>query len=692
MTARVGRILVPRDIPLANGRLLVTFDAQYHIRDIYYPRIGGENHTAGHPFRFGVWADGRFSWIHDDIWTRALDYEDDTLVSAVRLACPSMGLAMECRDAVDFHETIYVRRVLLTNLQDHPREVRLFFHHDFHISDFEIGDTAYYHPRLEAVIHYKGPRYFLVNVRTADGRGMTDYATGIKEAEGKEGTWRDAEDDGLLSKNPIAQGSVDSTIAISVQAEPNTPVELYYWICAGESYQEVTLLNQIIQQKEPQTLIDRTAAYWSLWVNKSSFDFDNLPGEVVRQFKRSLLIIRTQIDAGGAIIAANDTDNQQFNRDTYSYMWPRDGALVAHSLDLAGMMVPATAFFSFCQPLITREGYFLHKYNPDGSTGSSWHPWIYDGNPVIPIQEDETALVLWALWKHFDRYGDVENIKPLYRSLIVRAGDFMAGYVDHSTGLPLPSYDLWEERWGVHAWTVGAVFGGLMAASNFAAAFGETSHARRYRDAANRIRRSVEEHFWRPEVNRYVRTLRQGSTGQLEVDDTLDASILGLVFFGMFPATDARIAQTVDQLRARLGVSTPVGGLARYENDPYHRADAGDAQVPGNPWFICTLWIAQYLIARAASLDDLQEPLEILQWAARHALPSGVLAEQLEPHSGAPLSVAPLTWSHSAYVTTVLEWLDRKADLAVCPACGRPMFMKEHAKMVGDRAHKIIAV
>ncbi|MGC8667053.1 MAG: glycoside hydrolase family 15 protein [Chthonomonadales bacterium] len=681
---------MPRDIPLANGRLLVTFDAQYHIRDLYFPRIGGENHTAGHPFRFGVWTEGRFSWVHDDTWTRALDYEDDTLVSCVRLTSTSLGIALDCRDAVDFHETIYVRHVRIHNLADHPREVRLFFHHDFHISDFEIGDTAYYHPRLGVVIHYKGPRYFLINIRTADGRGIGDYATGIKESEGKEGTWRDAEGDGVLSKNPIAQGSVDSTVAVSALVQPGRPTDLFYWICVGESYQEVTLLNQLILDKGPQTLLDRTAAYWSLWVNKSSFDFDGLPAEVVRQFKRSLLIIRTQIDAGGAIIAANDTDNQQFNRDTYSYMWPRDGALVAHSLDLAEMIVPASAFYRFCQPLITREGYFLHKYNPDGSTGSSWHPWIQDGEPVIPIQEDETALVIWALWKHFDRYGDVENIKPLYRSVIIRAGDFMAGYVDHATGLPLPSYDLWEERWGVHAWTAGAVYGGLMAAANFAAAFGEAGHARKYREAAQRIRRAVETLLWRPEAGRFVRTLQKHPSGTFEADYTLDASVLGLVFFGMIPASDARVEQTVAQLRARLTVPTPVGGLARYENDPYHRIDAGDGQIPGNPWFLCTLWVAQYQIARAASLDDLGEPLQVLEWAARRALASGVLAEQLHPYTGAPLSVAPLTWSHSAYVTTVLEWLDRKADLAACPTCGRPLFTKEHARMVGHRAHKSI--
>ncbi len=48
------------------------------------------------------------------------------------------------------------------------------------------------------------------------------------------------------------------------------------------------------------------------------------------------MILRTNIDANGAIIAANDSDIQHFARDTYSYMWPRDAALTAHALDRAG--------------------------------------------------------------------------------------------------------------------------------------------------------------------------------------------------------------------------------------------------------------------------------------------------------------------------------------------------------------------
>ena len=57
------RRCMPRDIPIGNGSLLITFDKDYCIRDIYFPNIGMENHTEGHPFRFGVWVDGCFSWM-----------------------------------------------------------------------------------------------------------------------------------------------------------------------------------------------------------------------------------------------------------------------------------------------------------------------------------------------------------------------------------------------------------------------------------------------------------------------------------------------------------------------------------------------------------------------------------------------------------------------------------------------------
>src|SRR6187401_178884 len=113
---------MPRDLPVGNGNLLVNFDLDYRIRDIYFPRIGQENHTRGDHFGFGVWADGQFSWVGVE-WERALAYGDDTLVTDVRLKHPGLGLELLCRDAVDMQVDVYLRRVEVKDLSGRARDV-----------------------------------------------------------------------------------------------------------------------------------------------------------------------------------------------------------------------------------------------------------------------------------------------------------------------------------------------------------------------------------------------------------------------------------------------------------------------------------------------------------------------------------------------------------------------------------------
>ena len=109
-----------------------------------------------------------------------------------------------------------------------------------------------------------------------------------------------------------------------------------------------------------------TINYWLSWVNKNpSSEYGTTSPRIQEQLKQSLLIMRTQIDNRGAIIAANDSDIMKFNKDTYTYMWPRDGAWVAIAYDRAGYSSVSQRFFRFCAKGISQEGYLLHKYNPD---------------------------------------------------------------------------------------------------------------------------------------------------------------------------------------------------------------------------------------------------------------------------------------------------------------------------------------
>lgn len=662
---------MPRDIPVGNGSLLIGFDKNYYIRDLYFPFVGKENHVQGNECKFGVWADGQFAWMHDG-WEKELNYLDDTMVTEVTLTHRTLGLQLICNDAVDFYENIYLRKITVKNLFDKPRDVRVFFHHGFNISESDVGDTALFDPKIGCLLHYKSDRFFLMNFYNDDHFGVDNYAIG-KKGGGLEGTWRDAED-GELEMHAIAQGSVDSTIGMFLSIPPKGTDDFYYWIIAGKTYGECANNNSFIRQYNPDRVLKRITDYWKLWIEKEKINFDNLPAPIVRLFKRSLITIRSQIDNNGAIIAANDSDITFEGRDTYSYMWPRDGALVAYAMDLAGYGAVTRRFFEFCARVIKDNGYLLHKYNPNGTLASSWHPWVKDGHTQLPIQEDETALVVWSLWKHYEKYHDVEFIQPLYGPLVIRTADFMCHFRNEKTGLPHPSYDLWEERHGILTFTTAAVIAGLKAASNFARLFGETDKAQKYSETADTMKSGMDRYLYSNEQKRFVRMANQKADGSFEYDMTVDASMYGIFAFGAYDPMDEKVISTMKAIKDRLWCKTEVGGVARYENDYYHQISKDTGNVPGNPWFICTMWLAQYQIAKAKTKTELSEALSTLEWVASRSLKSGILAEQVHPYSNAPLSVSPLTWSHATVVMCVMEYLNKLETLESCASCTQPLF------------------
>ncbi|MBU0910901.1 MAG: hypothetical protein KKA54_09440 [Proteobacteria bacterium] len=287
-----------------------------------------------------------FRWLDDGRWQRSLDYLDDSLVTEVRLFHPELDLELVCHDMVDFHVNVYLKKIMVHNLAKKKREVRLFFGQDLRIGGHAVGDCAYYEPDKRVLFHYKGKRWFLVS--TAKGRpgecsaGLDQCAVGVKGVGDKVGTWLDAED-GELSGNPVAQGSVDSVVALHLDVPAGGWAEGWYWLAVGEDYAQVMDIQHNLCKRGADPYLTRTKDYWHLWVNKEKDCIDSLPKGLQRLYRRSLLILRAQIDNNGAIL-------------------------------------------------------------------------------------------------------DIEFIKPHYRGLIVRAANWLLAFRDEETGLPLPSWDLWEER------------------------------------------------------------------------------------------------------------------------------------------------------------------------------------------------------------------------------------------------------
>jgi len=197
----------------------------------------------------------------------------------------------------------------------------------------------------------------------------------------------------------------------------------------------------------------------------------------------------------------------------------------------------------------------------------------------------------------------------------------------------------------------------MNAAADLANLFNEQERRARCLSIAAEIRDAMVRHLWIEDETRFARGLTV-QDGSLQLDRTIDASAFATFYLGAFPAESAMVEGTMRAVRDKLWVQTEVGGLCRYENDSYQRVGDAAPTAPGNPWLICTLWLAEHAIARATSVAELQSALDLVRWVRSKARPSLVLPEQIHPFTGAPLSVSPFTWSHAQVVSVVRGYLE----------------------------------
>ncbi len=656
---------MPKSINLGNGTVLIGLDQWGQIKDLYYHYPGLENHvseTLSH--KIGIYVDNVFSWLDGGAWDVSVGSKKATMASDILAKNATLGIELNFTDVVYNEKNIFVREIVVKNTFDRLRTLKLFFNQEFNISETHIGGTAYYDPREEVIVHYKGRRVFLINTMY-NRAGFDEYSIGLIGIEGQVGTFRDAED-GKLSGNAIEHGQVDSVIAVNIDLEPKKSSTMYYWMTIAKSIDKAKELNAQVLSRSPKEIINSTINYWRAWLVSQNFNFYGLTEDMVNLFGDSLFYIKAHSAKNGAIIASGDSEMLQFGRDYYRYVWPRDGSYAAISLMNVGDFNAAKNFFDFCEDIISPEGYFMHKFRPDKSLGSSWHPWVRNGIKQFPIQEDETAIVVYALWKYLELSKDIEFVESKYNSLVKKASDFMVSYLDEKTGLPKGSYDLWEQDYGISTYTASCVYGALIASSKISKILGKSENEKKYFQAAERIKSGILKYLF-DENEKFFYKLIDTTSQKPTIKKTVDfSSIYGIFKFGVLDISDTKFNSALGITLERLLVKTEVGGYARYEGDVYHFKGGN---YPGNPWIITAMWLAQSHILKAKSEADLDVVKDLLNWVCKFKGKSGTLPEQLDPYSGGHLSASPLVWSHAEYVTTVLEYLNKLEILGVCKTC-----------------------
>lgn len=389
-----------------------------------------------------------------------------------------------------------------------------------------------------------------------------------------------------------------------------------------------------------------------------------LPEYVRSLYDRTLLTLRQMQDPSGGIIAAPEFQFEFTGCGGYGYCWGRDAGFISLAMDTAGMFEESEKFYEYMAKCQAENGSFLHRHDMGGHLGPSWGL----------LQPDETGSVLFGLWQHVKLSGLTEGAARL-RGMVERAAHWLATCRFENTEWITDGFDLWEEREGVHLYSVAAAVAGLRAAADLA------DHMKwpvpsLWRERAAVLSGLLEEHLVASAPTAptgFARTLflkntTQQSTLQYSSAETgagqsksrtvdagvgalrwssdyvLDVSLLGVV--EPFEAVSKNYAQKVlpELCRAmRKTLWRPgSGGIGRYEGDHYR---------DGQPWILTTLWLA----LAAARCGEMILATECCTWVIRHTPREGQLPEQIDPVTGEPSWVMPLTWSHAMFVLATCE-------------------------------------
>lgn len=637
-----------RPVMLGNGALTVGLNEQGLVHDFYYPYVGLENLTTSRSVhhKIGIWVDGQFSWVDDETWNITVNFENDALVSSIHMNNDALQIELRLVDFVDSEHNVFCRRINVCNKSDNSREIRTFMHQVFQISRGGRGDTALYVPEDEYILDYKGRCSLLIYGQTGDGNPCDQFAVGNYGIEGKEGTFKDAED-GELSGHTVEHGGVDSILRFSQKVEPNNDFFLDYWIVAAESQFNAEAIHKTILKEGVEGRLNSTRTYWAEWLSVGANALHAVDQQYLQITKKSMMIIKAHIDKRGGIIASCDSSIYNYGRDYYSYVWPRDGAYAIWPLIRLGYTAEPRQFFEFCRDILTPDGYLMHKYQPDRAIGSTWHPLLHGDKRELAIQEDETASVVYMLGEYFEHSGDEDFIRSLYETFIQPAANFMTRFIDEQTGLPHASYDLWEEKFLTSTYTTAVTYQSLLVAAEFAERFQFPDDALKWRQTAHKILEGSGV-FYDSENQVYRKGFILEPDNSVSFDNTLDiSSFYAIMMYGYHNELEPLHATAKAIQKLLLDVS-PAGGSSRYMHDRYFEVEPN---YPGNPWFVTTLWMAQYY----ARIKQAPKTYKYIDWAISHALPSGVLPEQIHPVDGSAISVTPLVWSHAELINTILD-------------------------------------
>ncbi len=397
-------------------------------------------------------------------------------------------------------------------------------------------------------------------------------------------------------------------------------------------------------RSEPQRLVDQTVAAWRDWSDRLTYDGPQ--ADLVRRSAITLKLL-DHVPTGAVMAAATSSLPEGIGGERnwdYRYTWVRDAAFTGYALRRIGMDEEAHAFLAWTLRNVERRGGVDIMYALDGEPPPT--EWLdaslsgYRGSS--PVRWGNGA----ARQVQNDVYGELVDVAyqwvrggaTISEALWVSLQKLTEQAIAH---WGTPDNGIWEIRDAGRPFTysVAMCHVAVDRALRIARLQGLPHPRERWQAEAERIRTTLLDQAWDPARGTFTEHLTPPGTGH---HGGLDGSLLSLPLRRLIAADDPRMVATTEAVRRHLDAGD--GLLYRY----LHTESPDGLQGTEGAFLLCSFWLVDNL-AGQGRLDEAHALYDSLCGRANQV---GLLAEEIDPSTGAFLGNFPQAFSHVGVITS----------------------------------------
>jgi GH15 family glucan-1,4-alpha-glucosidase len=409
----------------------------------------------------------------------------------------------------------------------------------------------------------------------------------------------------------------------------------------------VSLSYQLPHELEPRRLtrdevhakLEETSAAWAAWADRCTYD-----GPYRDEVVRSALVLKglTNGPTGSIVAAATTSLPEEIGGERnwdYRFSWLRDSALTLNALFATGYTDEAHAYMAWLRR--TTAGRASELQIMYGVGGERLLPeveldWLEGYRGSRPVRIGNGAAQQFQL----DTFGELLDTAWLWRRHGGEIDEIFWDFLSRVGGVVLekwrePDQGIWEIRGEPKHFVYSKVMAwvALDRLVKLAEEDDREGDVEAWRSARHEIRELIDAEGVDPESGAFVQSFGSNS---------LDASNLMIPIVGFVSHDDPRARATAERIAEELSAD---GFVYRYVTDGVDGLSGEEAT-----FAICSFWLVECL-ARAGEGERARELFERLLGFCNDV---GLLAEEIDPHSGELIGNFPQAFSHLGLIQAAI--------------------------------------